>query len=879
MRSWLLVGASLASALAAGPGLFDLYYFRPDWSTAYLHYSHDGGPWNSIPGDALQPSSNASFPASAGWKFIEAAGNAVVFVLTNGVGDWDNNGGRNYVESLPGVFSLQNGNLQTIASFPKGCPGGGACSGHGVCDNSTYTCTCASGYWGPTCASACPGGAASPCSNHGTCDPNAGTCTCAFGWASCSPAGDCSTPVSSDPNNCGGCGVACTAGPGVASATCQNATCVTVCDAGYVKCADGSCAESAAGCALPGCQTFSDNQCAGNQSATPASFEARRWQTPLPGAENWQPSFQSLGLLQAHPRLTYTSDRTGVNITVVALTRFSNVSLSFSFNGTWQSSPTLLLSQPGSSSSGFPAGTGPIYITIKGNDSSTLVLDEVDLLWDRPAMVDPAGGDYRNGQKGAIVELFGWRHEDIALECQVLARAGYLGAKLYTVSETLMSWEPFQNVLNPWFFIYQPVSYRLQGRFGNRTALRNAINTCRSLGVRMYADAVINHMTGGGNDANPDHRNGQGSSCTTWGAKTTTAEAPSPSFTQDFCYRPNENTGLPPSQEYASVPYGPTDFHCECPLDVWTDCHILNTCWLDGLVDLNTEQDDVQQRIADYMTDLLSIGFSGFRVDAAKHMNPDDLVGIFAKLKANMGGSYPADFIVYMEVLLGGEADMLLCNTDSGCNYATYLSTALANAGLTSSEVDQLKIWYSAYPKETDVDCGQLSMVRKVIENDDSDQQTPGSSSRDMGSDGSVLVKDMNIPLHRSFEVKLFQDPYGVNDNNNDYPIRLVLSSFYFNIADQPYGFPDGNSNCALCQEQCDTCQYSVNFTAGWDPTAEGYAGPVYTRVHRDDAIVAAMRAWMGLPSLDEPLMAPFQRQAAAEAAAKAAAEAESRHA
>lgn len=34
---------------------------------------------------------------------------------------------------------------------------------------------------------------------------------------------------------------------------------------------------------------------------------------------------------------------------------------------------------------------------------------------------------------------------------------------------------------------------------------------------------------------------------------------------------------------------------------------------LQGLVDLNTEKESVQARIADYLTDLISIGFSGFR--------------------------------------------------------------------------------------------------------------------------------------------------------------------------------------------------------------------------------------------------------------------------
>ena len=42
--------------------------------------------------------------------------------------------------------------------------------------------------------------------------------------------------------------------------------------------------------------------------------------------------------------------------------------------------------------------------------------------------------------------------------------------------------------------MYQPVSYRLEGRMGSRDALRAAIAACRSVGVRVYADAVVNHM-------------------------------------------------------------------------------------------------------------------------------------------------------------------------------------------------------------------------------------------------------------------------------------------------------------------------------------------------------------------------------------------------
>ena len=62
------------------------------------------------------------------------------------------------------------------------------------------------------------------------------------------------------------------------------------------------------------------------------------------------------------------------------------------------------------------------------------------------------------------------------------------------------------------------------------------------------------------------------------------------------------------------------------------------------------------------MTDLISIGFSGFRVDAAKHIQPESLAAILAKVKANLGGGdLPVDFIAYLEVLIGGEKDLLFC--------------------------------------------------------------------------------------------------------------------------------------------------------------------------------------------------------------------------
>jgi alpha-amylase len=68
---------------------------------------------------------------------------------------------------------------------------------------------------------------------------------------------------------------------------------------------------------------------------------------------------------------------------------------------------------------------------------------------------------------------------------------------------------------------------------------------------------------------------------------------------------------------------------------------------------LDASKDEVSPRIADHFVDLLSIGFSGFRsgirIDAAKHIGPDDLAVIFAKLKSAMGGELLEDSFTCLE--------------------------------------------------------------------------------------------------------------------------------------------------------------------------------------------------------------------------------------
>jgi len=91
--------------------------------------------------------------------------------------------------------------------------------------------------------------------------------------------------------------------------------------------------------------------------------------------------------------------------------------------------------------------------------------------------------------------------------------------------------------------------------------------------------------------------------------------------------------GLDLGVNLPAVPYIATDFHCDRGISSWTDPFQLNNGWLSGLADLDTESDYVRQRIVAYMADLISIGFSGFRMDAAKHIQPASIAAIFKLLK------------------------------------------------------------------------------------------------------------------------------------------------------------------------------------------------------------------------------------------------------
>jgi alpha-amylase len=219
---------------------------------------------------------------------------------------------------------------------------------------------------------------------------------------------------------------------------------------------------------------------------------------------------------------------------------------------------------------------------------------------------------------GAVfVHLFEWRWTDVAEECEAyLGPAGFAAVQVSPPSE--------HAVLAgfPWWQRYQTVGYELdESRSGTADEFRDMVQRCAAVGVAIYVDAVINHMTA--------QASGTGSHGTRFS-----------------------------KYAYPGV-YQAGDFHT--PTCAIADADYQNApdrvrrCELLGLADLDTGSDAVRARIAGYLSSLVALGVKGFRVDAAKHIDPADLDAIIGKVHDAVGDA--ASPYYYFEVIdHGGEA-------------------------------------------------------------------------------------------------------------------------------------------------------------------------------------------------------------------------------
>ncbi|KAF9526236.1 glycoside hydrolase [Crepidotus variabilis] len=197
-----------------------------------------------------------------------------------------------------------------------------------------------------------------------------------------------------------------------------------------------------------------------------------------------------------------------------------------------------------------------------------------------------------SGSKTVIIQMFEWTWDSVATECtNFIGPAGYGFVQVSPPQEHVTG--------SQWWTDYQPVSYTLTSKRGNRSQFQNMITKCHAAGVKVIVDTIWNHMTGSSS--------GTGVA----GSSYTQYNYPGIYQTQDF-----HHCGLEPNDDIVN----------------YNSRAEVQTCELVNLADLATDTEYVRGRLAAYGNDLLSLGADGFRLDAAKHIASGDISNILSRL-------------------------------------------------------------------------------------------------------------------------------------------------------------------------------------------------------------------------------------------------------
>lgn len=262
------------------------------------------------------------------------------------------------------------------------------------------------------------------------------------------------------------------------------------------------------------------------------------------------------------------------------------------------------------------------------------------------------------------------------------------------------------------------------------------ITRCNKVGVRIYADIVINHMTA---------INGIGTA---------------------------GSTADPSNRDYPGVPYTDTDFHSpKCGIQDYQDPIQVRNCELAGLRDLNQTVPYVRDKVVEMLNRLVDLGMAGFRFDAAKHMWPEDLAAIYERIKplnTNHGFKIGSKAFIYQEVIdLGNEA--ISKNEYTGLGVVTEFSFSDA-IGRTFRGLEPLKNLKNFGPA-----WGFMSSENALVFVDNHDNQ------RGHGAGGSNILTFRNQRLYIMATAFELAYPYGI--------VRL-MSSYYFPESSTDLGPP-----------------------------------------------------------------------------------------
>lgn len=90
-------------------------YYKRGYDTPYMHHQKADGSWTPVPGDRMSDSDK--YPGYSVLTFDMGDRSQIEAVFTDGRGNWDNNGGKNYKFSA-GTYTFRNGNITSGEPVP-----------------------------------------------------------------------------------------------------------------------------------------------------------------------------------------------------------------------------------------------------------------------------------------------------------------------------------------------------------------------------------------------------------------------------------------------------------------------------------------------------------------------------------------------------------------------------------------------------------------------------------------------------------------------------------------------------------------------------------------------------------------------------------------
>lgn len=242
-----------------------------------------------------------------------------------------------------------------------------------------------------------------------------------------------------------------------------------------------------------------------------------------------------------------------------------------------------------------------------------------------------------------------------------------------------------------WWTSYQPVSYKLDSKLGTEAEFKHMIEQCDAAGVGIIADVVLNQTTGA-STKNEVHKG-------VAGTKYNPGTGDYPGFTGNDSQYP-EGVHQDDFHDYSNGK----------AITNYQDQQEVQEGRLNGMWDFDTSSKKVQDIQSDYLAKLYRLGVRGFRMDATKHINSDDMTAIKEQMATKIG--VPAKDIFWIQEVIGNGSEAAGIQPsnyfDTGTvtqfNYVSRLKSAFTGSlnGLTdlSTSLGDRNQYSNAIPSE-----------------------------------------------------------------------------------------------------------------------------------------------------------------------------------